>query len=259
MARSAKAKIRLVQSVDRALRMVEMLASEPKGLTLSQLSDRLGLLRQTAQGLLRTLQTHEMVYQSGRGEPYMLGPCIHRLARRWTTSQDLAVLARKACSDLSRRIGEYVLLAELRGRTVFSMVEVCSDQPLTVGHECESFACPHAMATGQLLMAFLAPEQQKAVLAKLSLNKVAPRTITSRQQLLKRLMKIRRQGYVVNIEEGTLGLGTLAVPVRDTNGEVTVALGVCVPLARFSRNRRRILRRRLLETAEQIQGLWSST
>ncbi|MCD4825277.1 MAG: helix-turn-helix domain-containing protein, partial [Phycisphaerae bacterium] len=69
MAKSAKGKTKLVQSVDRALSMLEVLASEPKGLTLSQLSKKLGLLPQTAQGLVRTLQAHEMVSQADSGMP----------------------------------------------------------------------------------------------------------------------------------------------------------------------------------------------
>ncbi len=258
MARSVKGKPRLVQSVDRALRMLEILASEPQGLTLSQLSDRLGLLRQTTQGLLRTLQAHEMVNQADKGRPYLLGPHICQLARRWTDHRGRALLARDVVCVLSRRINECVLLAELRGTAVFGLIDARSDQPLTVSYECESFTHPHAMATGKLLMAFLPPDRQKALLAKLQLTKIAPRTITSRQRLRKELTDVYRQGYAVIIEESAAGLGSLAVPVRDAGGKVITALGVSVPLVRFAQKRRSILRRRLLAAAEQIERLWSA-
>ncbi len=257
MAKSAKGKTKLVQSVDRALSMLEVLASEPKGLTLSQLSKKLGLLPQTAQGLVRTLQAHEMVSQADSGMPYMFGSRICQMAKHWTANQDRSALCGDVVSALSSDIGECVLLAELRGGAVFGLVEARSEQPLTVGYECESFAYPHTMATGKLLMAFLPAERQEAVLEKLHLIKMGPLTITSRDQLCKNLAKIRRQGYVVSIEEGTAGVGTMAVPVRNADGQVIAALGVCIPLVRFAPARRGILRKQLFAAAEQIERLWA--
>ena len=60
---------RSVQSVDRAILILEVLANAPEGLSLRDLATRLFLAPQTAQSLLRTLELHEFIVQSGRGAP----------------------------------------------------------------------------------------------------------------------------------------------------------------------------------------------
>ena len=54
-----------IQSVDRAARILEVLASGPRRLGISEIADRLGLSRPTVHGLLQTLQAHGFVEQTG--------------------------------------------------------------------------------------------------------------------------------------------------------------------------------------------------
>src|SRR2546427_11549729 len=44
-----------VKSAERVLDILELLAAEPKGLTLSRISDKLGIARSSAHGLVHTL------------------------------------------------------------------------------------------------------------------------------------------------------------------------------------------------------------
>ncbi len=249
-------KTRLVQSVDRAIRMVKILAAKPQGLSLSELAGQVELPVQTVQGLLKTLQAHQWVNHLGRGKPYLLGPGIHQLSRQSLDLQDKAVLAREPVFSLSRKIGEYVLLVELRGTYSIALVEARSDQPLNVNYESGSFIYLHSMSTGKILLAFLPADRQEQILEKLKLVDDGLNNEVTLKRLRKELQEVIQRGYATHIQE-KLGVGSIAVPVFGVHGNVVAALGTSAPLTRFDEERREKLRRELLKTAGEIQKGWT--
>jgi DNA-binding IclR family transcriptional regulator len=247
---------RTVQSVDRAVGILEALAGEPDGLGLGGVAEAVGIRPQTAQSLLRTLQAHEFVVQAARAEPYRLGPAVHRLAARWLEPQHRAALARPAVKELAERLGEYALLAELRGSVLVGLVEVQARRRLMVTGGVEFGARMHTMATAQVILAHLPRERLDGILASLELTRTGPNTITSRREFVARLAEVRRHGYATCIGEAGPGIAAMAVPVREPSGEVNCALGVALPEARFSPRGERSLRRALLEAAKTVQNAW---
>ena len=72
----------MIQSVDRAIRILKALAAGPGRLGVSELSERLGLAKGTVHGLLRTLQAHGLVEQHPDSDKYQLGPQLLQLSGR---------------------------------------------------------------------------------------------------------------------------------------------------------------------------------
>lgn len=248
---------RLIQSVDRAINILKCLASEPKGVPLMVLSKKLDLPPQTLNSLLRTLQFHNLVQQMSRGEPYQLGSGLYQLTLQWTANQDRVQLARETVFTLAQTTGENVTLAELRGMTVFSIVEAQSNQPLRVSSECRSFAHIHVLATGKLLLAYQSEDRLEAILNQSPLIKVASKTITSPAIFRRNLARIRQQGYAVTIDEGADGVAAIAVPVHDLGGQVIAALGISMPTVRMTSDRQGVLLGALQRSASQIEKQWS--
>src|SRR5262249_58556327 len=54
-----------VKSADRTLDVFELLAAEPHGLTVSEISERLGLARSSTHGLVRTLHSRGYLTENG--------------------------------------------------------------------------------------------------------------------------------------------------------------------------------------------------
>lgn len=246
----------MVQSVDRAIRILKILAATPQGLSLSDLAGRVELPVQTVQGLLKTLQAHQLINHLGRGRPYLLGPGLHQLSRQSLDLQDKAALARESVFSLARKIGEYVLLAELRGTYSMALVEARSDQPLNVNFENSSFIYLHSMSTGKIFLAYLSPDRQEQVLEKLKLVDEALNNAAAIKRLKKELQEVIQRGYATHIQE-KLGVGSIAVPVYGVQGAVVAALGTSAPLIRFGKDRVEKLHQDLLKTAEEIRNTWS--
>lgn len=257
--RKKSTSVRTVQSVDRAVAMVELLADEPAGCALSELAERLKLAPQTAQSLLRTLQHHGWVSQAGRAEPYRLGPALPALHRRWSGGQDRAALAEPIVSRLSRHLREYVVLDQWTGHGLEPLVEVEPERELVVRGESFSTDRLHAMATGKLLMAGLDESRQREVVASLPLEKRGPRSVTDPDKLLRQFKTIRRKGYVVCREESSRGVVAVAVPVCDAGGRWIAALGTSLPLARYGTERRDTLLEELTRAAREVARAWGET
>ena len=224
---------RTIQSVDRAMQIVDLLASCSAGHSLSIVAREMGLKPQTVQSLLRTLECHGLVSQAGRGEPYTLGPRVHEWSRRWLAGADWAAAAGSIVAELGDRLGEYVVLSQLRGDSLVHLVEKTPARSLVVTPSAESPEHLHTMATANVLLAWLGEEERARIVADLPMLKRGPKSITDRGVFLQRLGDVRRDGYVECIDEASEGVVALAVPVDTARGEGTLALGMALPKVRY--------------------------
>ena len=96
-----------VQSVDRALTILEMLAREGEA-GVTEIAADLGVHKSTAFRLLATLESHRLVEQDGDRGRYRLGVGNLRLAGATTARLDLVTEARPVCRQLAADTGETV-------------------------------------------------------------------------------------------------------------------------------------------------------
>src|SRR2546425_4493158 len=82
-----------VKSADRTLDVFELLAAEPQGLTVSEISDRLGLARSSTHGLVSTLRSRGYLMQNG-GRRFHLGARLIQLGLNVVDRLELRAAAR---------------------------------------------------------------------------------------------------------------------------------------------------------------------
>jgi len=98
----------MIQSVDRAARILRALAAGSGRLGVSELSDRLGLAKGTVHGLLRTLHDHGLVEQDADSDKYQLGPQLLQLSNRYLDLNELRARSLAWSELLATRAGEAV-------------------------------------------------------------------------------------------------------------------------------------------------------
>ncbi len=84
----------LVQSVERALDILDCLAEYPKGCGIAELSKNLGLSKSTIHRIITTLKYKEYVTQNTENDKYQLGIKLLNLSSSITNSMDLINVAR---------------------------------------------------------------------------------------------------------------------------------------------------------------------
>ena len=215
----------MIQSVERAARILAVLGSGTPRLGVTEISDRLGLAKPTVHGLLRTLEKHDLVAQDPDTGKYSLGPGVVSLGNAFLDGSEVRARSLLWAESLAQRAGEAVWVAILSGPRVIVLHHVFRPdntvQILEVGA-----AIPwHACALGHAIVAQL-PESERTRALAGNLAPLTGQTKTTRAALGRVLALVRRQGYAVEDQEATVGDAGIAAPILGRDGMVAGAIGV---------------------------------
>jgi DNA-binding IclR family transcriptional regulator len=238
-----------VQSVDRALRILEILArSGESGVT--EISAALDVHKSTAFRLLATLEQHGLVEQvEGRGK-YRLGVGLLRLAGATSARLDVVQEARPLCKQLAASTGETVNLATLSGNSALYLDQVAGPSALQPHNWVGQHIPLHATSNGKVLLAWLPPSDLGDLLGRLPA--FTGLTITTRSRLKRELETVREQGYAVAVDELEIGLTAIAAPVRNAHGDVVCSMSLSGPTFRLPTARVTEVTPQLIEAADEL-------
>jgi DNA-binding IclR family transcriptional regulator len=244
----------MIQSVDRAVRILKALAAGPGRLGVSELSARLGLAKATVHGLLRTLQEHGLVEQHPDSDKYQLGPALLQLSNRFLDLNELRSRSLAWSELLATRAEEAVRVGAPHGEGVLVVHHVfrpdTSLQILEVG----ALLPLHATALGKAVLAYLEDDVRDDLLRE-RFPKLTGRTLSTPAALLREIASIREQGYAVEREEAVLGEAGVAAPIFDRRAEPIGAIGVAGPHERLLRRGREPQARVAAAVVEAARGI----
>lgn len=223
--------IATVNSVEHAIRLVELMATSNSLLSVSQLAQSLELPRATVYRLLKTLAQREWIIQDDK--TYRLSFRLAELFRGAGASAQ-AALAEQVAPLLQRLVnetGETAHFAALDGDRVVYLAKVDSPHPIRMFSQVGWRGPLHATGVGKVLLASAEAKLLPRVCEQ-GLERFTPNTIVKIDQLQAELARIRERGYALDAEELIAGLTCVAVPVV-SGGQVCGALSVAGPTARI--------------------------
>jgi DNA-binding IclR family transcriptional regulator len=242
----------VIQSVDRAARILKVLAGGPGRLGVSELSARLGLAKGTVHGLLRTLQEHGLVEQHADSDKYQLGPELLKLSSQYLDLSELRARSIVWSERLAERTQEAVRVAVqhengmlivhhvFRPDTTLQILEVGSVLPL------------HATAIGKAVLAYLDRERVAELLGG-ELTRLTGRTHVQKAALTRELAAIRERGYADEREEAVIGEAGVAAPIFDRRSEAIGSIGIAGARERvLKRGREQAVSAAVIEAARAI-------
>jgi len=221
----------LVQSVDRALEVLEILARRGEG-GVTELAAELGVHKSTAFRLIAVLEARGLVEQTADRGKYRLGFGIVRLAGATAAQLDLARESRHACDRLAGELGETVNVAVLDGDGAINISQIRGPSAISSHNWVGQRTALHATSSGKVLLAHQ-PEPVRRRLLALPLQAFTPRTVTDSAALEVELAAVRERGWASTVEELEVGLNAVAAPVRGAHGEVLAAVSVSGPSFRL--------------------------
>lgn len=225
----------VVQSVDRALAILEVLEREG-WVGVTTLAQELDIHKSTAFRLLSTLEQRGMVEQHVETQKYRLGFALVRLAGAVRAGLDLTRSARPVCEWLSEETGETVNLAVLEGGEVVNIDQVnLSSSVLSVDWLGRRTGM-HATSTGKVFLAHL-PDRVRDEIIRRRLPRLTPQTVVDPDELRRQLTIIRRRGWSATEQELELGLNAVAAPVHGADGSVLATVCVSGPVFRLTSDR----------------------
>ncbi|WP_316773403.1 IclR family transcriptional regulator [Streptomyces sasae] len=190
-----------VQTLDRGLRLLEVIALSDVPLTLAELSQQMGLHRSIVYRLLRTLQDHHLVAHTTHG--YVIGTRAQSLGRR--TLPMLQRIAKPEIAKLAARVGltSFFVVRDGEEAVTLVSVEVESTRSRTV----YSPGDRHPLTLGSPGIAMLSAE---------------PQLLGERPEI----SRARACGYATTRNEVVRGLGTISAPVVSAPGQAVAAVSI---------------------------------
>lgn len=243
-----------VQSITRALSILDKLAEWDDGLTLTELSKSIGLPPSSAHRILTTLQNHRFVRFEPATMSWMVGVQAFVVGNTFARSRDIVSIAVPHMRRLMTKTGETVNLFTLDGDEVICMAQIQSQQMVRAISRPGGGVEMHRSAAGKVVLSHMAQAEIHAILEKKGMPRYTEHTIVTPEALLAELATIRQRGFSIDNEEFSLGLRCIAAPIFDEVGLVHAAVSLAGPASRITLNRTDMLGKLVLACGETISA-----
>jgi IclR family acetate operon transcriptional repressor len=230
-----------VQSLVRALRLINQLAAADDGLTLSELGQQAGLSPSTTHRLLTTLEQERYVHFEPERRLWSVGVQAFVAGNAFLKTRSLVAVARPHMRALMEESGETVNLAVEDEAEAIYLAQVECRQMM------RAFARPgarvplHCSSVGKALLSAIPEAELPRILHQRGLPRVTIKTKITTATLRADLQAARMRGYAIDDEEHAVGLRCIAAAVFDEAADPIAAISLSGPMARIADERIPIL------------------
>lgn len=214
------------QTVDRALRILPLLAEGPAN--LEQVATRLDVHKSTALRLLRTLHEHGLVHRQD-DQRYRLGARLFALAQEAMESLDVRGTAHPHLAALNEACGHTVHLAVYEESEVVYIDKVESRYPVRMYSRVGKPVAITVAAVAKVLLADLPRDARRALAERLDYPRYTARSPRGPAEFLAELERVREQGWASDLGGHEESVNCVAAPVRGADGRVAAAMSVSAP------------------------------
>ena len=243
-----------IQSLQRAVAILRSFSEAEPELSVTELSQRLGLHKSTVSRILATLQQEGLVGRNPETGKYGLGLGLVSLGGIALGRLDVRALALPYLNPLVELTEETVIVTVLDGRECVNIARASSPRPIQFVGWIGRRTPIHCTANGKVFLAYM-PAPDRAALLSGSLPHFTKNTIVALSALAQSLAQVRSQGYAIVHGEYEEGFSEIAAPIFDHRGQVIATLAISGPTFRMGPGQIESFAEPLLETSLAISGL----
>jgi len=218
---------RIIQSVARALNILELFEGNSMDLSVTEIANHLGLSKSTAFGLINTLAQKGYLEQNQRDARYSLGLKLLRLGGAVQRHSILVRRAKPYMEQLVQEFSETVHLTVERNGMVVYIDKIQGEKAIFMQSAIGAENPMYCTAVGKCMLAFMPDAKLERLLKRMvPLERRGPNTITDVKELRKEFQAIRERGISMDDEEHVPGLMCIAAPIRNPEGDVIAAISI---------------------------------
>jgi len=238
---------KIIQSIDRALQILELFSLEKPEWGVTEISKALNIYKSNVHNVLTTLAEKGFIIKDSKTDKYKLGIKFFELGSIVIKNMDLRKIAHPYIEELSKEFNETVHLGILDKGRVISIEGEESAKGLSSHIEIGRRAPLHCTAVGKAIMAYLSEEEINLIIKEKGLKRFTENTITTKKDLRNEFKKIREQGYAVDNIEHEEGVRCVAGPIRDYTGKVIASMSISGPAFRINEGKIPIIAKKVKE------------
>lgn len=240
-----------LQSLARAVAILEMLGESDVALSLAEISRHMQIHKSTAHRSLMVLERMALIERATRNR-YRLGMKLYELGTRAVQQVDLRARIRPYFQRLSAQLGETVHLGVLQRDSVVYLDKAEPNRHICMSSKTGSTNPAHCTSLGKAILAYLPQEQVEDIVSRIHFVRYTPKTICSRDELMRALDRVRHRGFAVDDEEIELGVRCVGAPIFDENNVPVAALSMSGPTARIRTQNASLIAERLVRCCTEI-------
>lgn len=223
-----------LEGLDRIVAIMDILGESNDCLSLAEICKRMELRKSTAHRALMALE-HTGLIERAPGNRYRLGLKLYDMGNRAVEQVDLRSRVHPYLRKLALRLGETVHLGVLRGTRVVYLDKVeAVNRRVCVSSRTGTSNPVYSTSMGKAILAYLTPERALTIIDAIQFKAFTPKTITSKEELLSALERVRRRGYSIDDEEMELGTRCVGAPILDAEGRLIAAMSVSGSASRLA-------------------------
>jgi IclR family pca regulon transcriptional regulator len=212
--------------------VIRAFSEHRRSLTISQISQKTAIPRAAVRRCLYTLE--KLGYVAAHDNAFSLRPQILAVGHAYLASTPLAASAQPYLDRVSELVNESCSAAILDADEVIYIARAAVTHIMSINLMVGTRLPAYCTSMGRVLLASLAEDELGRYLKQLRPTQFTSKTVTSVTRLRELIRKVARDGYAIVDQELEVGLRSIAVPIRDTDGRVIAAMNIGAQAARMS-------------------------
>lgn len=229
--------IEVVQSVDRALSILEAISHYNDGLGITEIGEKVGLHKSTVHRLLGTLIYKGFVEQDLMTNKYRVSLKLYELGSKRIEDLDILKISKSYTKGLMEEVNEVVHLVIRDDNHIVYIDKVEADNTIRMASTIGRRSPLYCTSVGKAMMAYMTDEEIDKIWKNSNIEKLTESTIVDFQLFKEELKKVKEQGYAEDDEENELGVRCVGAPVFNHKGEVEGAISISGPTIRVTKDR----------------------
>lgn len=244
-----------IKSLNKALDLLEFLSGNGHEIGIAELSKQLKMSLSTVHRILSTLKSRGYIVQNQNTAKYRLGIKLFELGCEVQNAKNLIRIIRPYLRKLSKMTNETANLAILEDKNVVYLDTIESSETLRTGIIQGSRTIAHCTALGKVLLACLSERDFKQIYGSdENLISLTSKSISSMDELIMELKKVKELGYATDQEESMIGINCVGVPILNHKGESLAAISITGPASRFTEEKIIGAKNTLLSISKEISN-----
>ena len=222
-----------IRAVERALDVLMCFTNQTPELTMTQISELVGINKSTVHRLLATLERKRFVERDIVTGVYKPGIRFLQVAFLTMEHNDLRRLALPFLNNLCNQFRENVNLSILDGADVVYVDAIESSQRVKLAAAPGQRLPAFCTASGKAILAFLPEENIKRILER-GMPGYTQNTLTSPELFLENIHHVRELGFAISVQEFEDGINAIAAPICN---QPIASISIAGPAYRLTRER----------------------
>ncbi|WP_235885403.1 IclR family transcriptional regulator [Paenibacillus cymbidii] len=229
-----ESKAHKVKSADRVLDIFELFTGGADSYNLSEIAKSLNMPPSSTYLLLQNMLDRGYLEVDKSGKQFRIGYKLFTIRSRYMQNTSLMGEFFHLAGKITEELNETISIAVRNGNRLLYLGEKVSSQALRYTPVPGEAFPLHATASGKILLADLSEKELFALYPHEELERITDKTISTRNELLQELEKVRQTGYGYNLGETVDGVHCMAGKIVNADDKAMASISISIPAARIT-------------------------